>query len=243
MKDVNNTLLSRENMMKWMEDFPIIQGLFTWLSEKEGRQEEIEREISEKISRAFVEFVENHRKEAGKLARREARNKISSFSLYAKDRLLKEMNREEWLDRLLLLAEKKLSEEETKRQMARFMEERGDREEKGFWGSIGYWLGRKTGAIDYEALADASAEALSEEMGTWHEKDHPFRRELLLRRDSMIHAFLDDERMEKGLSAFGTLLFEQFPVEEKSTTERKVSLHPGEGETISAISWCPVCTI
>lgn len=215
MKDVNNTLLSRENMVKWIESFSVIDGAFQWLSGKEGRQEEIERSFAEKGAFLLVDFVEKHRAEAGKLARKEAGNQISSFARYGKEQLLKEMNREEWLDCLLLAVEEKLSREETKRQIADFMEERGDREEKGFWGSIGYWLGRKTGAIDYEALADASVEALAEEIRIWREKDHPFRRQLLYRWSRMVHAFLEDERTEKGISAFGTRLFEAFPVEEK----------------------------
>lgn len=215
MKDVNNTLLARENLLKKIETLSVTDMAHRWLSGREGRPEEMERKLAEKVARFLVEFVENHQDEAGAWARREAEKRISAFCAYGRERILMEMHREEWLDRLLVAAQDRLSRPETKRQIAGYMKEKGDSEEKGFLGSIGYWIGRKTGAIDYEALTDAAVEALLEEMKTWQDRDNPFRRQLLRRWDSMVRAFLEEEAAEKALAAFGRALFEGFPVEEK----------------------------
>jgi uncharacterized membrane-anchored protein YjiN (DUF445 family) len=215
MKDVNNTLLSRENLLKKVETLSVTDMAQQWLFGQEGRQEEMERRLAEKAARGLVDFVENNREEAGAWVRKEAGKRISAFCAYAKDQILSEMHREEWLDRLLFAAEDRLSRAETKKQIAAYMKEKGDSEKKGFLGTIGYWLGRKTGAIDYEALTDAAVEALLEEMKTWEDRDNPFRRQLLSRWDSMVRAFLEEETTEKALAAFGTALFEEFPVEEK----------------------------
>lgn len=215
MKDVNNTLLARENLLKKIETLSVTDMAHRWLSGREGRPEEMERKLAEKVARFLVDFVENHQDEAGAWARREAGKRISAFCAYGRERILMEMHREEWLDRLLLTAQERLSRPETKRQIAGYMKEKGDSEKKGFLGSIGYWIGRKTGAIDYEALTDAAVEALLEEMKTWQDRDNPFRRQLLRRWDSMVRAFLEEETTEKALAAFGRALFEGFPVEEK----------------------------
>lgn len=215
MKDVNNTLLARENLLKKIETLSVTDMAHRWLSGREGRPEEMERKLAEKVARFLVDFVENHQDEAGTWARREAEKRISAFCAYGRERILMEMHREEWLDRLLVAAQDRLSRPETKRQIAGYMKEKGDSEEKGFLGSIGYWIGRKTGAIDYEALTDAAVEALLEEMKTWQDRDNPFRRQLLRRWDSMVRAFLEEEAAEKALAAFGRALFEGFPVEEK----------------------------
>lgn len=215
MKDVNNTLLARENLLKKIETLSVTDMVCRWLYGKEGRREEMEKKLAEKVARFLVDFVENHREEAGAWARKEGEKKISAFCSYARKRILSEMHREEWLDRLLLTAEDRLSRPETKAQLAAYMKEKGDSEEKGFLGTIGYWLGRKTGAIDYGALTDAAVEALLEEMKTWRDRDNPFRHQLLLRWDRMAWAFLEEETTEKALAAFGTELFGQFPVEEK----------------------------
>lgn len=215
MKDVNNTLLARENLLKKIETLSVTDMAHRWLSGREGRPEEMERKLAEKVARFLVDFVENHQDEARAWARREAGKRISAFCAYGRERILMEMHREEWLDRLLLTAQERLSRPETKRQIAGYMKEKGDSEKKGFLGSIGYWIGRKTGAIDYEALTDAAVEALLEEMKTWQDRDNPFRRQLLRRWDSMVRAFLEEETTEKALAAFGRALFEGFPVEEK----------------------------
>lgn len=215
MKDVNNTLLARENLLKRVENLSVTDAACRWLSEKKGRREDMERKVAEKAAHLLVDLVEKHKEEAGAWARREAGKRISSFCSYARGYVLSEMNREEWLDRLLLAAEKKLSEENTREKIAAYMKEKGDSEEKGFFGTIGYWLGRGVGAIDYEALTDAAVEAILEEMKTWREKDNPFRRQLLRRWDIMVRAFLEEETTKAALSDFGTALFMEFPLEQK----------------------------
>lgn len=110
---------------------------------------------------------------------------------------------------------KKDQRRENREALARFLEDRGDKEEKGFFGSLVYGLGKFFGAIDYDSLADSAMDALGEEIETWKEKDNPFRRTLLSGWDSMVRRFLEEEATERALGDFGRILFASFPVEDK----------------------------
>lgn len=110
------------------------------------------------------------------MARIEGEKRLSAFTAFAKGKILSEMNREEWLDKILEEAEKRTRDEKNREALARFLEDRGDKEEKGFFGSLVYGLGKFFGAIDYDSLADSAMDALGEEIETWKEKTIPSAR-------------------------------------------------------------------
>ena len=211
--EVNNTLLSRENLLKKVENFSASRLIFSRL--KGGKAEELERNLSEKAGAWFVSFVKSHRNQAALMAREEGEKRLSAFTAFARGKILSEINREEWLDRILEEAEKRTKDEKNRKALARFLEDKGDEEEKGFLGSLVYGLGKFFGAIDYDSLADSAMDALGEEIETWKEKDNPFRKTLLSGWDSMVRRFLEDEATKKALEDFGRKLFASFPVEDK----------------------------
>ena len=193
--EVNSTLLSRENMLKKVESFSASDLIFRKLRE-EGNREKWERNLSLKAGEWFVSFVKNHRSNAARIARTEGEKELSTFISYAKEKILSEMNREEWLDRILEEAEKRTKDRKNREALARFLEEKGDSEEKGFFGSLFYGAGKLFGVIDYDSLADAAMDTLGEEIETWKEKDNPFRKTLLAGWDSMVRRFLEDRATE-----------------------------------------------
>ena len=212
--EVNSTLLSRENMLKKVENFSASRLVFSRL-EKEGNRKGLERNLAEKAGAWFVSFVKAHKNDAAAMARKEGEKKLSAFTAFVKGKILSEINREEWLDKILEEAEKRTRDKKNREALARFLEDRGDREEKGFFGSLVYGLGKFFGAIDYDSLADSAMDALGEEIETWKEKDNPFRRTLLSGWDSMVRRFLEEEATERALGDFGRILFASFPVEDK----------------------------
>lgn len=212
--EVNSTLLSRENMLKKVETFSASRLVFNRL-EKEENRKGLERNLAEKAGAWFVSFVKAHKNDAASMARKEGEKKLSAFTAFAKGKILSEMNREEWLDKILEEAEKRTRDEKNREALARFLEDRGDKEEKGFFGSLVYGLGKFFGAIDYDSLADSAMDALGEEIETWKGKDNPFRKTLLSGWDSMVRRFLEEEATERALGDFGRILFASFPVEDK----------------------------
>lgn len=212
--EVNSTLLSRENLLKKVENFSASELVFRKLRE-EGNREKWERNLSLKAGEWFVSFVKNHRSNAARIARTEGEKKLSTFISYAKEKILSEMNREEWLDRILEEAEKRTKDRKNREALARFLEEKGDSEEKGFFGSLFYGAGKLFGVIDYDSLADAAMDALGEEIETWKEKDNPFRKTLLAGWDSMVRRFLEDRATEEAMADFGRELFLSLPIESR----------------------------
>lgn len=83
--EVNSTLLSRENLLKKVENFSASELVFRKLRE-EGNREKWERILSLKVGGWFVSFVKSHRSDAARIARTEGEKKLSAFISYAKEK-------------------------------------------------------------------------------------------------------------------------------------------------------------
>lgn len=212
--EVNSTLLSRDNLLKKVEGFSASRLVFQRLENRE-RREALEKGLAEKAGEWLVSFVKSHRHDAALMARREGEKRLSAFTAFARGKILSEINREEWLDRILEEAEKRTEDTGNRKALARFLEKKGDAEEKGFFGSLAYGLGKFFGAIDYDSLSHAAMDALGSEIETWKKKDNPFRQTLLAGWDSMVRRFLEDGVTEKALDDFGRTLFASLPLEAK----------------------------
>ena len=90
--EVNSTLLSRENMLKKVENFSASRLVFSRL-EKEENRKSLERNLAEKAGTWFVSFVKAHKNDAAALARKEGEKKLASFTAFAKEKILSEIGR------------------------------------------------------------------------------------------------------------------------------------------------------
>ena len=87
-------------MLKKVETFSASRLVFGRL-EKEENRKGLERNLAEKAGAWFVSFVKAHKNDAASMARREGEKRLSAFTAFVKGKILSEMNREEWLDKIL----------------------------------------------------------------------------------------------------------------------------------------------
>ena len=216
MKDINNTLLSSENLLKMIEGWSISSAMQNYLAGNEGAMEEWKRKLAREAARWLADFAMDWKGEMGGYLRKEGKHRLASFLPYAKERLLNEMQREEIMDGLLEKAAEKAGSWGTVRLLVAYMEKMGEEKKKGFLQSVLYGAGRAVGMIDYDDLAWSATETMEEELRSWKDRENPFRRTLIHEWDTMVHAFLDEEATEKGLRDFGKALFDAVPWEEKT---------------------------
>lgn len=210
--EMNHSLLNRENLLAKVSTFSVTDAALPWLKE---RRESISQRLARSGAAYMGEFLDSHREEIQVWGRSESRKWIPVFISFLRERLQREMNREEWLLRLLEEGKRKAADPALRRQLAEEMKKAGDREKKGFLGNIGYKLGKWFGAVDYDALAEAALEALVEELEAWKRKDHPFHQELLSQWDLLVERFLREPATLEALQEFGKGLFESFPLERR----------------------------
>ncbi len=210
--EMNHSLLNRENLLAKVSTFSITDAALPWLKR---HRDSISQRLAVSGAAYAAEFLDRHRADIATWGRSESRKWIPVFISFLRERLQQEMNREEWLVRLLEEGKRKAADPTLCRHLAAQLKRAGDREEKGFLGSIGYRLGKWFGAVDYDALAEAALEALAEELEAWKRKDHPFHQELLAQWDLLVERFLQEPATLEALQEFGKGLFESFPLEKR----------------------------
>ncbi len=169
--EMNQSLLSPKNLLAKISRLSLTDLCLPWLT---SHRESISQTLAVKGATYAVEFLSSHRKEIATWGRSESQKWLPVFISFAQGRLQQEMNREKWLLRLLEEGKRKIEDPSLRHKLAEQLRKAGDREEKGFLGSIGYTLGKWFGAIDYDQLAEAALDALAEEMEAWKREDNPF---------------------------------------------------------------------
>lgn len=210
--EMNQSLLSPKNLLAKISRLSLMDLCLPWLI---SHRESISQTLAAKGATYAVEFLSSHREEIATWGRSESQKWLPVFISFAQGRLQQEMNREKWLLRLLEEGKRKIEDPSLRHKLAEQLRKAGDREEKGFLGSIGYTLGKWFGAIDYDQLAEAALDALAEEMEAWKREDNPFHQELLSQWDLLIARFLQEPATLEALQEFGRGLFEAFPLEKR----------------------------
>lgn len=210
--EMNQSLLSPKNLLAKISRLSLTDLCLPWLT---SHRESISQTLAAKGATYAVEFLSSHREEIATWGRSESQKWLPVFISFAQGRLRQEMNREKWLLRLLEEGKQKIEDPSLRRKLAEQLRKAGDREEKGFLGSIGYTLGKWFGAIDYNQLAEAALDALAEEMEAWKREDNPFHQELLSQWDLLIARFLQEPATLEALQEFGRGLFASFPLEKR----------------------------
>lgn len=210
--EMNQSLLSPKNLLAKISRLSLTDLCLPWLT---SHRESISQTLAAKGATYAVEFLSSHREEIATWGRSESQKWLPVFISFAQGRLQQEMNREKWLLRLLEEGKRKIEEPSLRHKLAEQLRKAGDREEKGFLGSIGYTLGKWFGAIDYDQLAEAALDALVEEMEAWKREDNTFHQELLSQWDLLIARFLQEPATLEALQEFGRGLFEAFPLEKR----------------------------
>lgn len=210
--EMNQSLLSPKNLLAKISRLSLMDLCLPWLT---GHRESISQTLAAKGATYAVEFLSSHREEIATWGRSESQKWLPVFISFAQGRLQQEMNREKWLVRLLEEGKRKIEDPSLRYKLAEQLRKAGDREKKGFLGSIGYTLGKWFGAIDYDQLAEAALDALAEEMEAWKREDNPFHQELLSQWDLLIARFLQEPATLEALQEFGRGLFEAFPLEKR----------------------------
>lgn len=210
--EMNQSLLSPKNLLAKISRFSLTDLCLPWLI---SHRESISQTLAAKGATYAVEFLSSHREEIATWGRSESQKWLPVFISFAQGRLQQEMNRGKWLLRLLEEGKRKIEDTSLRCKLAEQLRKAGDREEKGFLGSIGYTLGKCFGVIDYDQLAEAALDALAEEMEAWKREDNPFHQELLSQWDLLIARFLQEPATLEALQEFGRGLFEAFPLEKR----------------------------
>lgn len=210
--EMNQSLLSPKNLLAKISRLSLTDLCLPWLT---SHRESISQTLAAKGATYAVEFLSSHREDIATWGRSESQKWLPVFISFAQGRLQQEMNREKWLLRLLEEGKRKIEEPSLRHKLAEQLRKAGDREEKGFLGSIGYTLGKWFGAIDYDQLAEAALDALAEEMEAWKREDNPFHQELLSQWDLLIARFLQEPATLEALQEFGRGLFASFPLEKR----------------------------
>lgn len=210
--EMNQSLLSPKNLLAKISHLSLMDLCLPWLT---SHRESISQTLAAKGATYAVEFLSSHREEIATWGRSESQKWLPVFISFAQGRLQQEMNREKWLVRLLEEGKRKIEEPSLRYKLAEQLRKAGDREKKGFLGSIGYALGKWFGAINYDQLAEAALDALAEEMEAWKQKDNPFHQELLAQWDLLVARFLQEPATLEALQEFGQGLFESFPLEKR----------------------------
>lgn len=209
---MNQSLLSPKNLLAKISHLSLTELCLPWLT---SHRESISQTLAAKGATYAVEFLSSHREEIATWGRSESQKWLPVFISFAQGRLRQEMNREKWLVRLLEEGKRKIEEPSLRYKLAEQLRKAGDREEKGFLGSIGYALGKCFGVIDYDQMAEAALDALAEEMEAWKQEDNPFHQELLAQWDLLAARFLQEPATLEALQEFGQGLFESFPLEKR----------------------------
>ena len=157
--EMNQSLLSPKNLLAKISRLSLMDLCLPWLT---SHRESISQTLAAKGATYAVEFLSSHREDIATWGRSESQKWLPVFISFAQGRLQQEMNREKWLLRLLEEGKRKIEEPSLRHKLAEQLRKAGDREEKGFLGSIGYTLGKWFGAIDYDQLAEAALDALAE---------------------------------------------------------------------------------
>ena len=210
--EMNHSLLGRENWLMKCSTFSLTAFFLPWMK---SHRADISQKLAEKCTAYFLEFLKQHQNDIARWGREKSTQWLPAFIFFVQGRLQREMNREGWLTRLLSMAKRKIEEPAVRAMLARQLQRAGDQEEKGFWASMGYTLGKWVGAIDYDQLAEAALEALAEEISAWKETDHPFHQKLLAQWDLLVKRFLQDPATLEALYEFGKGLFASFPLERR----------------------------
>lgn len=210
--EMNQSLLSPKNLLAKISRLSLMDLCLPWLT---SHRESISQTLAAKGATYAVEFLSSHREDIATWGRSESQKWLPVFISFAQGRLQQEMNREKWLLRLLEEGKRKIEDPSLRYKLAEQLRKAGDREEKGFLGSIGYTLGKWFGAIDYDQLAEAALDALAEEMEAWKREDNPFHQELLSQWDLLIARFLQEPATLEALQEFGRGLFASFPLEKR----------------------------
>lgn len=210
--EMNQSLLSPKNLLAKISRLSLMDLCLPWLT---SHRESISQTLAAKGATYAVEFLSSHREEIATWGRSESQKWLPVFISFAQGRLQQEMNREKWLVRLLEEGKRKIEEPSLRYKLAEQLRKAGDREKKGFLGSIGYTLGKWFGAINYDQLAEAALDALAEEMEAWKREDNPFHQELLAQWDLLVARFLQEPATLEALQEFGRGLFEAFPLEKR----------------------------
>lgn len=207
--EMNQSLLSPKNLLAKISHLSLMDLCLPWLT---SHRESISQTLATKGATYAVEFLSSHREEIATWGRSESQKWLPVFISFAQGRLQQEMNREKWLVRLLEEDKRKIEDPSLRHKLAEQLRKAGDREKKGFLGSIGYTLGKWFGAINYDQLAEAALDALAEEMEAWKREDNPFHQELLAQWDLLGARFLQEPATLEALQEFGQGLFESFPL-------------------------------
>lgn len=210
--EMNQSLLSPKNLLAKISRLSLMDLCLPWLT---SHRESISQTLAAKGATYAVEFLSSHREDIATWGRSESQKWLPVFISFAQGRLQQEMNREKWLLRLLEEGKRKIEDPSLRYKLAEQLRKAGDREEKGFLGSIGYTLGKWFGAIDYDQLAEAALDAFAEEMEAWKREDNPFHQELWSQWDLLIARFLQEPATLEALQEFGRGLFASFPLEKR----------------------------